>query len=68
VQRVHQRRRVQQERPVRKVDVALTDRRQVVFGERSLESKLKDFRNIFAENNWRKKLPILTINTESKNV
>jgi hypothetical protein len=34
---VHQRRRVEQERAVGKIDFTLTNRRQVVFGEGSLE-------------------------------
>ena len=39
VQRVHQRRRVQEQRPVRKIDFTLTDRCQVVFGERGLRER-----------------------------
>ena len=39
VQRVHQRRRVQEQRPVRKIDFTLTDRCQVVFGKRGLQER-----------------------------
>ncbi len=36
---VHQRRRVEQERAVRKINFTLTNRRQVVFGEGSLKKR-----------------------------
>jgi hypothetical protein len=46
MQRVHQRRRVQQEGTVGEVDVALTDRSQVVLGERGLEMKMFSLKTV----------------------